>query len=35
MPLIHTEKSRKSIEQEGKVLLAISDFQNRKISSIR
>jgi hypothetical protein len=35
MPPIHTEKSRKSIEQEGKVLLAISDFQNGKISSIR
>ena len=35
MPPIRTEKSRKSIEQEGKVLLAISDIQNGKISSIR
>ena len=35
MPPIRTENQRKSIEQEGRILLAISDFQNQKISSIR
>jgi hypothetical protein len=35
MPPIRSEKSQKSMEQEGRVLLAIEAIQNQKISSIR
>jgi hypothetical protein len=35
MPPIRSRSSQNSIEQEGRILLAIQDFQNQKISSIR
>ena len=35
MPPICGENSRNSIEQEGRILLAISDLKNGKIHSIR
>ena len=35
MPPTQSEKSRKLVEQEGKILLAISDLKNKKISTIR
>jgi predicted RNA polymerase sigma factor len=35
MPLIRTQSSRNSIEQEGRILLAIQAIQNHEISSIR
>ncbi|EKV12377.1 hypothetical protein PDIP_52670 [Penicillium digitatum Pd1] len=35
MPPIRTQSSRNSIEQEGRILLAIQAFKNQEISSIR
>ena len=35
MPPIRTKKSQKSIEQEGRILLAIQAIKNQEISSIR
>jgi hypothetical protein len=35
MPPIRNKNSRNSIEQEGKILFAISALKNREISSIR
>ncbi|CAP79192.1 Pc06g01990 [Penicillium rubens Wisconsin 54-1255] len=35
MPPIRSRSSQNSIEQEGRILLAIQEFQNQKISSIR
>jgi hypothetical protein len=35
MPLIRTESSQKSSNQEGKILLALDDLQNGRIKSLR
>ena len=35
MPLIRSRSSKNSIEQEGRILLAIQAFKNQEISSIR
>jgi transposase len=35
MPPIRNKNSKNSAEQEGRILLAISDLKNQKISSIR
>lgn len=35
MPLIRSQSSRKSVEQEGSILVAIQAIQNEEISSIR
>ena len=35
MPLIRTESSQKSANQEGKILLALDDIKNGRIKSIR
>ena len=35
MPPIRNINSKKSAEQEGRILLAISNLKNQKISSIR
>jgi hypothetical protein len=35
MPPIRSQSSQNRTEQEGRILLAIQDFQNQKISSIR
>lgn len=35
MPPIRSQKSRKSIEQEGRLLLAVRALQNKEISTIR
>jgi hypothetical protein len=35
MPPIRGEKSRNSIEQEGRILLAISDLKNKKIPNVK
>ena len=35
MPPIRPQSSRNSIEQEGRILLAIQAFKNKEISSIR
>jgi hypothetical protein len=35
MPPTRSESSRKSANQEGKVLLAVTDIKNRRIKSIR
>jgi hypothetical protein len=35
MPLKRTESSRKSANQEGKILLALNDIQNGRIKSLR
>ena len=35
MPPIRGEKSRNSIEQEGRILLAISDLKNKKITNVQ
>jgi hypothetical protein len=34
MPPIHSQKSRKSIEQEGRILLAIQALQKHEIPSL-
>ena len=35
MPLIRTESSHKSANQEGRILLALSDIKDGRIASIR
>jgi hypothetical protein len=35
MPPIRSQSSRNSIEQEGRILLAIQAFKNQEISSVR
>jgi hypothetical protein len=35
MPLIRTESSQKSANQEGRILLALNDLKNGRIKSIR
>ena len=35
MPLIRTESSQKSANQEGRILLALSDIKSGRIKSIR
>jgi hypothetical protein len=35
MPLIRTKSSRKLANQEGKILLALSDLKDSRIKSIR
>ena len=35
MPPIRSESSQKLANQEGKILLALSDLQNRRVKSIR
>jgi molybdenum-dependent DNA-binding transcriptional regulator ModE len=35
MPLIRTESSQKSANQEGRILLALNDIKNSRVKSIR
>jgi DNA invertase Pin-like site-specific DNA recombinase len=35
MPLVRSRSSQNSIEQEGRILLAIQAIQNKEISSVR